>query len=103
MRSRLTACKLLLFAPALFLMLQVSLARHHHHTNSYHDELDNFHNVPISVDKQVCTFDVILGTQGGYPLYHPLSADAAHRIQRPPETAGFTTPSHSRAPPSAYV
>jgi len=103
MRSRLTACKLLLITPALFLLLQVSLALHHHHTCSYHDDQGCFHGISTSIDKQVGKIGFNFGPKGRYLLYCPLVTDNAHRFQMSPEAVVFTTPSHSRAPPLTRV
>jgi hypothetical protein len=100
MRSRLTACKLLLIAPVLFLMLQVSLALHHHHTCSYHDGQGCFHGISTSIDKQAGKIDFIIGPKGQYLPYCPLVTGNDDRFQISPEAVVFTTPSHSRAPPT---
>lgn len=103
MRSRLTACKLLLIVPALFLMLQVSLALHHHQSNSYHDDRDYFHSVSTSVDKQFSTIDGIINPPYLLPIYCPLVTATIRCLDHKPEKIAFSTPSHSRAPPTIHA
>jgi len=103
MRSRLTACKLLLIVPALFLMLQVSLALHHHQSNSYHDDRDYFHSVSTSVDKQFSAIDGIIDPLYLLPIYRPLITATIHYLDHTHVKVAFTTPSHSRAPPTIHA
>ena len=103
MRSRLTACKLLLIVPALFLMLQVSLALHHHQNDSYHDDRDYFHSVSTSVDKQFSTIGEFINPLYLLPIYCPLITTTPHCPDHTPEILSYTTPSHSRAPPTIYA
>jgi hypothetical protein len=46
MQKSSTGCKLLLITPAIYILLQVALALHHHHFESYHDDKDSLHSFP---------------------------------------------------------
>src|SRR6185369_15591612 len=103
MRSRFTACKFLFISPAMFLMLQISMVLPHHHTCSYHDSQASFHSISTFVDKQAGKIDSVIGLQYQFPQYCSLVTDNVPRFQHSPEAVAFTTPSHSRAPPTTRV
>ncbi len=100
MQQRIATSKFLLFCPALFLMLQLAFALHHHHTYSIHDDHDSFHSVSTSIAKKICTsidFCLVLPVQ--LPKYSPLTKVTVYAVPPPPVTTHVTSASPSRAPP----
>jgi hypothetical protein len=81
-------------------MLQVSLALHHHHTYSYHDEQDCFHSAPTSLDKHVDSLDAVIGLAGQCSHYSPLISATVNLFQEPADGITIETPDGSRAPPA---
>jgi hypothetical protein len=102
MQSRLTACKFLLIAPVLFLILQVALALHHHHSESYHDDKDSLHSFPTAFYPDHIKLDTLICLAPDDLSFPPSIA----RIRDPdspkaPVTVLITDPPQSRAPPPA--
>jgi len=101
MQQRITACRFLLIGPALFLMLQLAFALHHHHSYSLHDDHDGFHSVSTSIAKKVCAaYDFHLALPAQMPKYSPLAIQTVTIVSPPPVTAHITSASPSRAPPT---
>jgi len=104
MQSSLTACKHLLIPPVLFLMLQVSLALHHHHFDSFHDDEDSLHSFPSAFYPDHIKLDTLICLAPEDLIFSPSCA----RLRNPdsPEAAStvlVTDPSQSRAPPPAQL
>ena len=101
MQRNLIRFRLILITPALFILLQLALALHHHHFQSYHDAADSLHSAPTACHTDHVNYD-ILHIVASSPL---LSLPSYSRIRTPecisaPVKELITASSHSRAPPS---
>ncbi|MEI7815826.1 MAG: hypothetical protein WCI45_01425 [Desulfuromonadales bacterium] len=97
-----TAFRLLLIAPALFILLQVKVALHHHHGESYHDDKDSLHSFltvfshdNVKQDKTVCLASLACL----FPHFGLWAPDSDRTIIIP--AALSSNPPQSRAPPLA--
>jgi len=96
-----TGCRLQLITPALFILLQVALALHHHHFESFHDNKDSLHSAPaafypthVKQDLSSCLVSDVLGFPPPFArIRNPDSPQA-------PTTVLVSDPPQSRAPPS---
>jgi|SRR5450631_3636329 len=103
MQSRLTACKLLLISPVLFLILQVALALHHHRFESYHDDEDSLHSFPTAFYPDHIKQDTLICLAPEVLLFPPSFV----RIRDPDSpkaliTVLITDPPQSRSPPALH-
>lgn len=99
-----TGCRLLLITPALLILLQVALALHHHHFESYHDDKDSLHSFSATFYLDHIKQDTLLRLASSVQL--PTSSFLWIRTQDSPKTAItllVTDPPQSRAPPSKLL
>lgn len=98
-----TGCRLLLFTPALFILLQVTLVLHYHHAGSFYDEHDYLHSVSVSVDKHFSTPNDFI-EPAELQLFHSLPVTGTnYSFSHCSEVLTLISPSHSRAPPVTFV
>lgn len=101
MRSPIMISRMMLSVPVLYLMLQVCLARHYHHSSSYHDDRDYFHSVSTCAEKHQCDgADGLLMPYFRLPSYRPLAGLALHHSSDIRARQACVVRSHSRAPPA---
>ena len=97
-----TGCRLLLIAPALFILLQVALALHHHRIESYYDNEDSLHSIPTSYYLDHIKQDTFIRLASEVLLFCPpyvwISDPASSRVS---STVPISDPRQSRAPPSS--
>jgi hypothetical protein len=95
-------CKLLLIMPALFILLQVALALHHHLSQSFYDNEDSLHSAPTAFYPDNTTQSFLFSHAPGLQA-SILSCEIACSTESPrsPVTALTSDPPQSRAPPSA--
>jgi len=96
-----TGCRLLLIAPALLILLQVALALHHHHFESYHDDKDSLHSFPAAFCHDHIKLDALNWAAAEVLLFPP----SYIRVRNPdnpaaPVTILVSDPPQSRAPPA---
>jgi len=95
-----TGCKLLHIAPALFILLQVALALHHHHFKSHHDVKDSLLTFPTSFYSDHIKLDTLTRLASATLLSIPFCLWIC--TQDCPEAAVtvlIADPPQSRAPP----
>lgn len=91
---------MLLIAPALFILLQVALARHHHYFKSCHDDKNSLHTFPAAFHPDQKNPDTLTNLAPAAPLFALFCLWI--RTQDSPEaavTALIADPPQSRAPP----
>lgn len=98
-----TGCRLLLITPALLILLQVALALHHNHSESYYDDEDSLHYFPTAFYPDHIKQDTLI-----YLASKVLSSLSYLWIRNPdspktPTTVLITDPPQSRAPPSSLL
>lgn len=96
-----TGCRLLLITPALFVLLQVALALHQHHSESYYDARDAHHHpYPAACCNDHHKHDSLsfLASHGilPEPFYQTIRTQDTPRT---PFNILIADPSQSRAPP----
>ncbi len=96
-----TRRRLLFIAPALFILLQVALALHRHHFESYHDDNNSLHSFPEAFYSDHIRLDTLIRLAAAL-----LSISLCLWIRSPdsPEAAVtvlIADPPQSRAPPSS--
>jgi hypothetical protein len=95
-----TGCKLLRIAPALFILLQVALALHHHHFESRHDNKDSLQSFSTVYYPDHIKLDLLIRLASAALLSLPFCLWI--RTQDSPEAAVtvlIADPPQSRAPP----
>lgn len=100
MQRRTTGGSLLLIMPAFFTLLQVALAQHHQHIESYHEDKDSQYSFPTAfypnhIKQETMasmTSDVLLPTPSSLWNLNP-------DYPKKPVTVLFAAPPQSRAPP----
>lgn len=98
-----TGCRLLLFTPALFILLQVTLVLHYHHAGSFYDDHDHLHSVSASVDKHFSPPNDFI-EPAKHQLFHSLPVTGTnYYFSHCSEVLTHNSPSHSRAPPEILV
>ncbi len=97
-----TGCRLLLITPVLFILLQVAMALHHHHFQSYHDDKDSLHSVPVAFHSDHEKRDILTCLLPEGLLNHPSLSLWISNPDNPKMafTVLITDPPQSRAPPN---
>jgi hypothetical protein len=99
-----TGCRLLLVAPAFLILLQVALALHHHHFESYHDDEDSLHSFPAAFYPDYIKLDTLNYAAAEILLFPP-----SYVSVRTPDSAAvpvtvlLSDPPQSRAPPTGSL